>query len=195
MTNDFLSDIDLILVAVVPKPNDLNIARLLGWYRIPLKSAPKVISVDYLAFYQTGAFGEIDRWKIQFVAPVQGYELTTRSELLKHELDHPRANEEYYKVQIGSLISLDKPITADQWRRVTFFYTTGEMLQNASSIRDLIVSGEERLILWNNLKERAETYSGGAQSFDDYEKWNIDLVTLLNDWDKIKEPDINYDKE
>ncbi len=38
---------DLVLVAVMPNQRDLEIARVLGWYRIPLKSAPKVISVDY----------------------------------------------------------------------------------------------------------------------------------------------------
>ena len=35
-----------------------EIARLLGWYRIPLRTAPKVVAVDYLAFYQPSAFGE-----------------------------------------------------------------------------------------------------------------------------------------
>lgn len=51
----------LILIAVTPAPRDLEIARLLGWYRIPLRHAPKVLSVDYLAFYQTGRFGEAHR--------------------------------------------------------------------------------------------------------------------------------------
>ena len=50
---------------------DLEIARLLGWYRIPLRKAPKVIEVDCLAFYQTAAFGEADRWRIQYVAEVR----------------------------------------------------------------------------------------------------------------------------
>ena len=40
----------LILVAVITTPRDLEIARILGWYRIPLRSAPKVIAVDFLAF-------------------------------------------------------------------------------------------------------------------------------------------------
>jgi len=40
---------DLVLVAVMPNQRDLEIARLLGWYRIPLKSAPKVISVELLS--------------------------------------------------------------------------------------------------------------------------------------------------
>ena len=41
---------DLILVAIIPSVRDMEIARLLGWYRIPLRTAPKVIAVDYLAF-------------------------------------------------------------------------------------------------------------------------------------------------
>ncbi len=31
---------ELILVCVLPRPRDLEIARLLGWYRIPLRTAP-----------------------------------------------------------------------------------------------------------------------------------------------------------
>jgi hypothetical protein len=60
----------LVLVAVVNHPRDLEIVRLLGWYRIPLRTAPKVVAVDYLAFYQTGTFGE-QRWRIQSVAAVR----------------------------------------------------------------------------------------------------------------------------
>jgi hypothetical protein len=71
-----LSPASLILVAVMTSPRDLEIARLLGWYRIPLRTAPKIIAVDYLAFYQTGGFGE-EKWRVQYVAPVKGYELTT----------------------------------------------------------------------------------------------------------------------
>ncbi len=47
----------LVLVAIITTRRDLEIARVLGWYRIPLRRAPKVIAVDYLAFYQTAAFG------------------------------------------------------------------------------------------------------------------------------------------
>lgn len=83
----------LVLVAIVNNPRDLEIARLLGWYRIPLRKSPRVVAVDYLAFYQTGVFGE-QKWRIQSVAPVRGHELTTRGELLQDELNHPRASEE-----------------------------------------------------------------------------------------------------
>jgi hypothetical protein len=92
----------LILVAVMPARRDLEIARLLGWYRMRLKSAPKVIDVDYLAFYQTAAFGEGHRWCIESIAEVRGHELTTRRELFRDEPDHPRSSEEYYKDPIGT---------------------------------------------------------------------------------------------
>ena len=145
----------LILVCLLPTPRDLEIARLLGWYRIPLRTSPKVVAVDYLAFYQPSAFGERGG-KIEFVAPVRGHELTTRGELLKDEADHPRAREEYYKIQIGPLEKLPRPITAEKWRRLTFLYTTGEYLLNAKSLNDLVVDGDERQVLWQSLRERAE---------------------------------------
>ena len=80
----------------------------------PLRSAPKVVAVDWLAFYQTGAFGE-EKWRIQYVAEVRGHELTTRQELLRDEPDHPRAREEYFKIQIGPLNPLANPIPAGKW--------------------------------------------------------------------------------
>ncbi len=153
MDADFPSAESLILVAVMKNARDLEIARLLGWYRIPLRSAPKVISVDYLAFYQTSTFKE-NRWQIQFLAPVRGHELTTRLELLGDEPDHPQALQEYYKIQIGPLVRLEKPIIAEQWRRITFFYTTGAYLLKARSINDLIIQSEARQILWQALRER-----------------------------------------
>ena len=145
----------LILVCLLPTARDLEIARLLGWYRIPLRTAPKVVAVDYLAFYQPSAFGERGG-QIEFVAPVHGHELTTRGELLKDEADHPRAREEYYKIQIGALEKLSQPITTDKWKRLTFLYTTGEYLLNATTLNDLVVAGDERQLLWQSLRERAE---------------------------------------
>ncbi len=47
-----------VLVAVMNDPRDLQIAREQGWYRIPLAHAPAQVGADYLAFYQTKAFGE-----------------------------------------------------------------------------------------------------------------------------------------
>ncbi len=150
-----LTPTSLILVCLLPTPRDMEIARLLGWYRIPLRTAPKVVAVDYLAFYQPSAFGE-QGGQIEFIAEVRGHELTTRRELLKDEADHPRGHEEYYKIQLGSLEKLKAPIKTDKWKRITFLYSTGEYLINAKLLNDLVVQNEEREILWKNLRERAE---------------------------------------
>lgn len=150
-----ISNTSLVLVSFLPTPRDLEIARVLGWYRIPLRSAPKVVAVDYLAFYQAGSFGT-QGGQIQYVAAVRGHELTTRAELLRDEPDHPRANEEYFKIQLDALERLKNPIKADKWKRITFFYTTGEYLLHAQSLNELVVSSDERQLLWQSLRERAE---------------------------------------
>lgn len=155
----------LVLVAFMPEPRDFEIARLLGWYRIPLRRAPKVINVDYLAFYQAGEFGEAHRWRIETIAAVRGHELVRRIDLLRDETDHPRAQEEYYKIQIGPVELLPRPILAGRWRRITFLYTTGEHIQTASTLRDLVVRDEQRDILWKSLRERA-LHSGLYQPAD-----------------------------
>lgn len=150
-----IRDVSLVLVAVLPEPRDLEIARLLGWYRIPLRSAPRVIAVDFVAFYQTAAFG-IEGSAINYAAALRGHELVTRAELFKDEPDHPHANHEYYRLQLGPLGRLPQTIPARKWRRITFFYTTGEYLLNAASVDDLIIqSGSERQHLWQSLRERA----------------------------------------
>ena len=150
-----LAPTSLVLVCLLPTPRDMEIARLLGWYRIPLWTSPKVVAVDYLAFYQPSAFGERGG-QIEFIAEVKGHELTTRGELLRDEVNHPRAKEEYYKIQIGGLEKLSHPITTDKWKRLTFLYTTGEYLLNAKTLNDLVVDGDERQLLWQSLRERAE---------------------------------------
>lgn len=146
---------DLILVCLVPAPRDLEIARLLGWYRIPLRTAPKVISVDHLAFYQPSSFGDLGG-RIECSASVRGHELTTRAELLRDEADHPRAREEYFRIQVGPVEALPHPILADKWRRITFLYTTGEYLLHARTLNELVVDSAERESLWQSLRERAE---------------------------------------
>ncbi|MDI6768965.1 MAG: hypothetical protein QMD04_04750 [Anaerolineales bacterium] len=150
-----LTPTSLILVCLLPSPRDLEIARLLGWYRIPFRTAPKVVAVDYLAFYQPGSFGE-QSGRIEWTAPVCGHELTTRAELLRDEPDHPRAREEYFKIQLGALERLPRPVTAEKWKRLTFLFTTGEYLLKAQTLNDLVVQSDERQLLWQSLRERAE---------------------------------------
>ena len=146
----------LFLIAIIPTPKDLEIARVLGWYRIPLRTSPKVIAVDYLGFYQPAAFGD-NKWQIEYYARVNGHELTTRAELIRDEPDHPRAGEEYFKVSLGPLERLDEPITTKKWKRITFLYTTGDYFFQADHVEDLSVHSDDRKLLWKAIRERAET--------------------------------------
>ncbi|NPV56652.1 MAG: hypothetical protein HPY76_08285 [Anaerolineae bacterium] len=177
----------LVLVAVLPAQRDLEIARLLGWYRIPLRRAPKVVDVDFLAFYQTAVFGEQHRWRIEWLAPVYGHELTSRLELFREEPEHPRAAEEYFKLQIGPLQALPRPIESGKWRRVTFLYTTGANLLAAATLQDLVVRDDQRDLLWRSLRERLAhpvEYRTAAPS----PEWvDSELLTLLNAFGLLKE--------
>lgn len=146
----------MILVAIMPKARDMEIARLFGWYRIPMKTAPKILRVDYIAFYQTQNFGKEHGSRIERYAPVLGVELTTRAELFRNEPDHPRANEFYYKIQLGELMTLPRPILADKWKRFLFIYTSGKQFLQAETIRDLAVRGAEQKLFWQALRERGE---------------------------------------
>jgi hypothetical protein len=154
--SNFPSPNDLVLIAIMPSPRDLDLVRLLGWYRIPLRTSPKVVAVDYLAFYQPASFGEKHKWRVEYFAPVLGHELVTRRELFADQSDHPRANDEYFKMQLGPIERLPLPILAEKWKRLTFLYTTGERLMSAATIDSLGVHDEERQILWRALRERAQ---------------------------------------
>jgi hypothetical protein len=170
-----LTPTSLVLVCLLPSPRDLEIARLLGWYRIPFRTAPKVVAVDYLAFYQPGSFGEAAE-RIEWTAPVRGHELTTRRELLRDEPDHPRSGEEYFKIQLGPLEKLKQPIRAEKWKRLTFLYTTGEYLLAAKTLNELVVQSDERQLLWSSLRERAEK---SQQYLTDLPEVNIPPEVLI----------------
>ena len=151
---------DLILVAVMNSPRDLEIARVLGWYRIPLQTAPKTVRVDWIAFFLTAAFTE-KRWSVRYMAKVVGHELLTRGELLREEREHPRADEPYFKLLLGPVLELPRPIPAEKWRRFTFLYTTGERLARATDVQDLRVPpSNARDRLWKLIHDRVDKGDG-----------------------------------
>ena len=143
-----------VLVAVVNQPEDFRRAASDGWYRIPQRSAPRRIGADYLAFYQTGAFDpEEERHTITWLAPVQGYRLLTRGEILPDEADHPRAQDYYFRIAIGPLMRLDHPVPATKFRRVTFIHTTLGRLLRAQDITDLRRDDDPFEALWQALRD------------------------------------------
>ena len=61
----------------------------------------------------------------------------TRRDLLPDEADHPRANDYYYRIDIGPLQRLERPVSATTFRRLTFIHTTMDRLLSASDVKDL----------------------------------------------------------
>lgn len=134
-----------VLIAVITRPRDLQIAREQGWYRIPVSRAPAQLAADYLAFYQTAAFGA-ERWSVRYYTPIYKYRIATRKELLPEEATHPRANEQYYCLEIGSIEALALPVPAARLRRVTFISTTFGQIRRARDVRELWHPDEEKSI-------------------------------------------------
>ena len=145
---------DRVLVAYVPQLADFNQIKTENWYRIPQKHAPKGLHAEYFAFYFGRRFGE-EKWAIHYFAPQLGHELTTRLALMPNQPNHPRAQEMYYKVNLGPLQKLPEPIVSLRWRRITFLHTTWDRFQDAKEINDLFVDGEPYVDrLYATLKEQ-----------------------------------------
>jgi hypothetical protein len=133
---------DRVLVAVMNRPHDFEIARDQGWYRVPEKRATPGVFFEYVAFYFTAAFAE-HKYAVHYYARRLGHELVTRRDLLPDEPDHPRAGEAYYKLQLGPLQRREPPIVSLRWRRVSFIHTTWDRFEAAEEINDLFVEGDE----------------------------------------------------
>ena len=143
-----------VLVAVLNNAEDLRRAAVEGWYRIPQRRAPKRIGADYLAFYQTGAFGEDDAAQtVTYYAATRRYRLLTRRELLPDEPEHPRAEDYYYRIDIGPLQRLACPVPALTFHRVTFIHTTLDRLLTADNVRELFRTEDPFEQLWGALRE------------------------------------------
>ncbi len=143
-----------VLVAVVNNIEDLRRAGAEGWYRIPQRSAPRRVGADYLAFYQTGAFkAQAEAQTITYYAPTRRYHLLTRRQLLPTEADHPRADDYYFRIEVGPLQSLIAPVAAGTFRRVTFVHTTLDRLLTATTVTDLFYKEDPFETLWHALRE------------------------------------------
>lgn len=172
---------DRVLIAYMPHPDDFALARREGWYRIPQKHAPKGLHAEYIAFYFGQRFGDM-KWAIHYFAPRAGHELTTRVLLLPDEPDHPRAHDYYYKVQLGPLQKLERPIISLRWRRVTFVHTTWDRFQDATELNDLFIEGGEYVDrLYATLKERGLRPERNYQIKEAGSRYKVPLAVLCNE--------------
>ena len=143
-----------VLVAVLNNPLDLQRAAEEGWYRIPQRRAPRRIGADYLAFYLTAGCGQPQLAHcVTYLAPVRRYQLLARRELLPQESDHPRADDYYYRIEIGPLQCLEHPVPARSYRRLTFIHTTLDRLLAAADVVELFRQDDPFEQLWGVLRE------------------------------------------
>lgn len=155
-----------VLVAIVNNTRDWAIVRDQHWYRLPVKHIPRRgINAPILAFYQTKEFGD-EKWSINYYADALSWQTVRRSQLLPDEPNHPRANELYYKVQLGILRPLPHPIVSRKWRRLTFIVTHWGRLQEAQEVNELLhgTIWEERL--WRALRKL-----GRLAEEDHFDNW------------------------
>ncbi len=170
-----------VLVVVVNDPADLVRAREQGWYRIPLDRAPRRVAAEWLAFYQTAAFPPEERWAVRWFAPVRGYRIAARRELLPDEPDHPRADHRYYKVTLGALEPLPRPVPSRRLRRITFIATTLDRLLEAEEINDLWVKSSAQERLWAALKQADVEAERQYPLREDLPQYVADFALLCRD--------------
>ncbi|WP_338814529.1 DUF559 domain-containing protein [Bernardetia sp. Wsw4-3y2] len=129
-----------VLVAIMNNKKDFLIAQEKGWYRIPVKSAPKNIRdetvVKYLAFYQTKIFGA-EKYTIKWYAEIKNINKVFREELFKNESPSNKSNKEYYKIDFEELRQLKQPIVSKKGRRILFIPTTEQKFFSAKEINYL----------------------------------------------------------
>jgi len=142
------------LVVVMNNAEDLRRVASEGWYRIPQRRAPRRVGADYLAFYQTGAFkGQPEAQSVTYFAATRRYRLLTRREMLPDEADHKRADDYYFRIDVGPLQRLARPVPAAKMRRVTFIHTTMQLLLEAEDVRELFHQEDPFEKLWSTLRE------------------------------------------
>lgn len=164
---------DRILVGVIKTKRDLKIMLEERWYRIPHGQATKGIDADFLAFFLSGSAAKPRPNGIYYYARRTGIELMRRRDLMPSQPDHARADNLYYKIQLGDIDDKEPPII-NQPNPYTFafIYTTGDRFIQAGHIRDLY-SGSDYLVdrvfhvlrqdglpaerTWENLKPRQDS--------------------------------------
>ncbi|MGB8646659.1 MAG: hypothetical protein WCF84_15570 [Anaerolineae bacterium] len=167
---------DLVLVALLNHPRDLELVERERWYRIPRCHAPRYFEgAQYLAFYLASAFGD-RKWTIPEYAAVRGHELVRRSDLLPDEPDHPRANDLYYKLQLGPLEKREPPITSKRGRRVLFLWTNWQKFSTAHELNDLFAAGPAQERLWEALRSTDLDIERQAIVREGHSRYRVDFL-------------------
>lgn len=187
-----------ILVAIINKQVDFAKVRDEHWYRIPVSSANKWLKdkdrwpPQWIAFYQTQTFGS-EAYSINYYAEVLTIDVVRRHELFPDAPPDKKSNLKYYKLNLGKLREMPRPILSRRWRRIVFIPTTFEKFKKALEINDLYNESPLEDRLWAYFKthnipaERQVLVTVEKENFFlDFaiycEKGNIDVETDGDTW-------------
>jgi len=143
-----------VLVSILNNPADLSILQQEGWYRIPIRSAPRRWPPVWLAFYQTSVFDH-EAYAVRYWGKVAAIEKAKRTDLFPDEPANPKTSKEYYQLRLERLEVLSTPILSHKPRRILFIPTTWKKFQNAHVINDLFDESPLEDHLWEALKKRS----------------------------------------
>lgn len=124
-----------VLVGVLKQKQDLEVLLRERWYRIPRKRAPKR-KFQYLAFYEPARFGKNGK-RIRYYAKILERRTFLWREILPLEFFHPWAGELYLWFRLGKIHTLARPIKNKLPRRVSFGFTTLDLLLKSKNILQL----------------------------------------------------------
>ncbi|MFA6397679.1 MAG: DUF559 domain-containing protein [Candidatus Paceibacterota bacterium] len=123
---------NVVLVGVLKDHRDLDILKTKHWYRIPLEYFP-THKFSYIAFYQPEIFDKNGK-RINFYAKVLRFKTKKRIELLPKEQNHQNSNKLYKQIFVGEIKKINNPIRNIFPRRVSFGFTTLNLLKNSKDI-------------------------------------------------------------
>ena len=141
------------LVVVVTSAADLARAAA-GWYRVPVAHAPPRLGAEVVALYQTQRCGP-DGGQVRWWAPLRRVPLARRCDLIPDEAAHPRADALYWRLDLGALRPLARPVPARRLRRVAFIATTWGRLADAADLADLFLHEPRRRTLGRGLSQES----------------------------------------
>jgi hypothetical protein len=132
-----------VLVALLPEPRDLELARDRAWYRVRsrqllerVRGGPRQFTD--LAFYQPDSFGP-ERRCVRYHAPILGISHARRMDLMPEEPNHPRADQWYVRFDLGPIEELPRPVPSARGRRILFIATNWQRIASADDINDLFL--------------------------------------------------------
>lgn len=169
----------IVLVCVLKNKSDLRILLKEHWYRIPVAYLPRR-KFTHLAFYQPAVFGNRGQ-RIQYYARASKRRIAKRIELLPKEKSHPRAQENYLKIELAWVKKLARPIKNIVPRRVSFGFTGLKSLLKAQDILELYgVAPTEQIVErgLNNLGIKTKKEFGVSK---DGKRYRLDLAVFCRE--------------